>query len=137
MQGSVADLYPCNTDPYPGSTKFGYGPVPDRTQIRIRKKIIRMQIQAEKVSVPGKSLKLDFKKRSYSMFCVFILRNYHHFSVNNHLNQVLKKLIFCFQWFLLDPHPYNFLWIQIPDPAQLLIRIQGNNMGSTDPDPQH
>ena len=50
---------------------------PDRT-------LIRIQIQAKKDSVPGKSRKFD-KKRSHSMFFVFILLN-NQFSINNHLN---------------------------------------------------
>ena len=40
------------------------------------------------------------------MFCVCILHFLHnnHFSINNHLNLGKKiKVIFCFEWFLLDP----------------------------------
>ena len=51
---------------------------------RIRAKSIRIRIQAKKDSVPGKSIKFD-NKRSFPMFCKFILLN-NHFSINNHLN---------------------------------------------------
>ena len=38
-----------------------------------------------------KILNIYFKKRSFPMLCVFVLLN-NHFSVNNHVNQVIKNL---------------------------------------------
>ena len=46
---------------------------------------------------------------------------------------------FCFQWFVLDPDPYNLIRICIPDPVQFFIRIriQGNYTDPADSNPQH
>ena len=56
-------------------------------------------------------------KNSYPMCCVFILGTKLPIFYKQSLKLGLKKIIFCFQWFLLDPDPYSLIRIRILNPA--------------------